>query len=321
MWRTATKLAPSVFVTVLPVVGTFAFGQPLYRVFLYYAIEIVVLMIFVCCVVPFVAPERTNETVESSLWTVRGISQVAAGVGAVALFLIGVLLNTIPLLFLAVVVGVFSSPQLRVESVDWTLKNRLRFALGIAPLVLLWTGIVSILLWQVGVVISRGITGNGPQAGTAIWVHYLNNLEATVLVPAVMTIVVGSAQTVFREAVRSGKIRHTTPKEFVMMYMKVGVGVPVAIWFGVLVTVIPALVIVFIATAAGYALVGTAAVFGWVTVGLGLYVLSQSYVDWRRLQAQQAWKSGEYETPLVPSEFEITAPVLGRVTLSGRKKR
>lgn len=319
--RTTVELMPSVVVTTLPIFAAPLLNQPLYRVFLYYAIELNILMLVVCCMTLFVAPDQRAEPIDKSSLNPILVFRTTIALSATLLFVVGLLLGTVILCFAGAVVGFFISLRVQAEPTDWTLLNRLGFTFGLAPFVLLWSGITSIVLWQAGVIITAASTGVTPPSGTEIWLQYLNEIQPRILIPTISVILLGTLLRVYREVVVSKKNRHTTPRQLVQSYAKAGVGVPLAIWLLVIVSAVPVIGIVFVVTTVGPDWIGTFAVFGWLVFAFGLYVLLRSYVDWQRLRAQQAWQRGEYEVPLIPSEYAVTLPIVGKIALNGFRKR
>lgn len=315
--RDLVAFVPSVLVTGLPVIAAPLLGQPLYRVFLYYAIELVVFVSIICCL-PFFVSTDEGTAGKRSDWTTRNTIAVVGAVGAPPLLLLGVVTGPSIAVFLAAVVGLLAMPHPLNSPTEWTLATRLRFACGAFPAVLLFVFLVSVGLWQIGAVVSEALTGTGPPSGTVNWIVYLDEIQPLILAGAVVIIASGTLQTVYRELITSGKYQHTTAQKLFAEYLIIGIAVPMVLWFVAIVTLVLVLSVSVLVTAVGAGWmewIGTVAISGWFIWLFGVYIGLQSYIDWQRLQAQRAWERGHYGVSLVPPTYEFTVPILGRVEL------
>ena len=320
--RGTARFGVSVIVVTFPVIMAPIFDQPLYRVFLYYAIEIVVLMLFASCMTVFASPDQNDYALSPINWSPHTIFKLTITVTILPLFLIGLIWGIVPLLFAAVALGILIAP--REPSVTWTLTTKLRFTVGIMPLALLFALAISVSVWQTGVILSSALTGATPSTDGVTWFTYLSDIQLSVLVPALTVIVFGTLQTLYAEVIASEKYQHTTPKELFVEYAKVGIVIPAVIWFVAIGTLLPVFSLVGLAQSVGSGWVawgGTVTVSAALFFVLGVYILLQSYAHWKRSQAQRAWERGNYADPLLPTEYEVKAPVVGRISLGIRENR
>lgn len=272
-------MLPSVLVTVVPLVIGPLFGQPLYYLFLYYAIEIFVMAI-IGVVFSIFAQQSSEEGTESSEEDES------------------------------------SRNQSLLPPIQWS-NLRTTFPYGV--LFILQAYVASILIWAPGLGISRLVTGE-PAEPSLFWIDYVPELPLHLLGPALVLIVIGNVEMIYRELIFSGKYQHSTPWDVIKIYYGLSMFVPLVFWFIIILICAPVAVII---AALAYILevevirlgtIGLLLYFSGPLFGIGLYVGLRSYIDWRRVTVRRAWKNGAYDEPLIPKK-EYDLSILGGIQI------